>query len=75
MQSARKMLRDDQWKKIEALLPGNVGDPGRSGQNNRQFVEAVLPVYPGVIYRRNQGIGIRPIRVLSAGVKPVYGKK
>jgi len=42
MQSDRKMLRDDQWEKIEALLPGKVGDPGRSGENNRQFVEAVL---------------------------------
>ena len=42
MQGDRKMLRDDQWEKIEALLPGKVGDPGRSGENNRQFVEAVL---------------------------------
>ena len=38
----RKRLRDDQWKQIEAMLPGKVGDRGRSGADNRQFVEAVL---------------------------------
>lgn len=38
----RKQLRDGQWKRIEGLLPGKVGDPGRSGADNRMFVEAVL---------------------------------
>ena len=38
----RKQLRDDQWKRIEGLLPGKAGDPGRSGADNRLFVEAVL---------------------------------
>ena len=38
----RKQLADAQWKRIEDLLPGKVGDPGRSGENNRMFVEAVL---------------------------------
>mgnify|MGYP003471192251 CR=1 FL=1 len=38
----RKQLRDEQWKQIEGLLPGKVGDPGRSGADNRLFVEAVL---------------------------------
>src|SRR5450755_4673908 len=38
----RKQLRDDQWKQIEGLLPGKVGDRGRSGADNRLFVEAVL---------------------------------
>lgn len=36
------MLRDDQWKRIEPLLQGKAGDRGRSGANNRQFIEAVL---------------------------------
>ncbi|GAC1608494.1 MAG: IS5 family transposase [Aquirhabdus sp.] len=36
------MLRDDQWKKLEPLLPGKAGDPGRTGKDNRQFIEAVL---------------------------------
>lgn len=39
---ARMWLRDDQWQRIEQMLPGKVGDPGRSGQDNRLFVEAVL---------------------------------
>ena len=39
---ARKLLRDDRWKRIEWMLPGKVGDRGRSGADNRQFVEATL---------------------------------
>ncbi|QQP91224.1 IS5 family transposase [Skermanella sp. TT6] len=38
----RIVLRDDQWERIAPLVPGKVGDPGRSGANNRRFVEAVL---------------------------------
>lgn len=38
----RKQLRDDQWKRIEPMLPGKRGDRGRSGQDNRLFIEAVL---------------------------------
>ena len=38
----RRMLNDEQWERITHLLPGKVGDPGRSGRDNRQFVEAVL---------------------------------
>jgi len=38
----RKILRDDQWKRIEQMLPGKSGDPGRTGEDNRLFVEAVL---------------------------------
>lgn len=36
------MLRDDQWERIEALLPGRKGKRGRPAANNRQFVEAVI---------------------------------
>ena len=36
------MLRDDQWARIEGLLQGKHGDRGRTGANNRLFVEAVL---------------------------------
>ena len=36
------VLRDDQWERIAPLVPGKVGDPGRSGADNRLFVEAVL---------------------------------
>lgn len=39
---ARMWLRDDQFERIEALLPGKASDPGRTAANNRLFVEAVL---------------------------------
>lgn len=35
-------LTASQWQKIELLLPGKVGDPGRSGLDNRLFVNGVL---------------------------------
>lgn len=38
----RKILSDEQWARIAPELPGKVGDPGRSGENNRLFVEGVL---------------------------------
>lgn len=39
---ARKTLRTDQWKRIEHLLPGKLGDKGVTAADNRLFVEAVL---------------------------------
>ena len=39
---ARRELRDDQWERIGDLLPGKEGDPGRSGEDNRRFFDAVL---------------------------------
>jgi len=38
----RLMLRDDQWERIAPLLRGKAGDRGRSGVDNRRFVEAVF---------------------------------
>ena len=38
----RRWLRDDQWRRLESMLPGKDGDPGRTGADNRQFIEAVL---------------------------------
>lgn len=38
----RTMLRDDQWERIEQLLPDKVGDRGVTAKDNRRFVEAVL---------------------------------
>lgn len=38
----RRMLRDDQWERIEQLLPGKEGDRGVTAKDNRRFVEAVL---------------------------------
>jgi transposase len=38
----RYELTDAQWQRIEALLPGKAGDPGRTGRDNRLFVNGVL---------------------------------
>lgn len=38
----RYELTEAQWKRIAPLLPGKVGDPGRSGVDNRVFVNGVL---------------------------------
>jgi transposase len=38
----RTVLNDVQWERIAPLLPGKAGDPGRSGADNRGFLEAVL---------------------------------
>ena len=38
----RKLLRNDQWERIAPMLPGKAGDPGRTGADNRLFMEAVL---------------------------------
>ena len=38
----RYELSDQQWRRIADLLPGKVGDPGRSGDDNRRFVNGVL---------------------------------
>ncbi len=39
----RVWLRDDQFERIAALLPGKASDPGRTAADNRLFVEAVCP--------------------------------
>jgi transposase len=38
----RVLLNDAQWARIAPLLPGKEGDPLRSGEDNRRFMEAVL---------------------------------
>jgi len=38
----RTILSDEQWERIEDLVPGKAGDRGVTGKNNRRFVEAVL---------------------------------
>ena len=40
--SSRTVLREDQWERIEHLLPGKASDCGVTAQNNRNFIEAVL---------------------------------
>ena len=38
----RHILTDSQWERIAPALPGKSSDPGRSGRDNRLFLEAVL---------------------------------
>ena len=38
----RKLLRNDQWERIKDLQPGKKGDPGKTGGDNRLFIEVVL---------------------------------
>jgi transposase len=38
----RLVVNDAQWERLAPLLPGKEGDPGRSGADNRLFLEAVL---------------------------------
>ena len=50
----RYALRDDQWQRLEHLLPGKAGDVGVTAKDNRLFVEAVL-------YRYRAGIPWRDL--------------
>lgn len=38
----RDELTDEQWETVKDLLPGKAGDPGRTAEDNRLFVNAVL---------------------------------
>ena len=42
MPKRRYEITDEQWSRIEHLLPGKEGDPGRTAQDNRLFINAVL---------------------------------
>ena len=63
----RFVLTDAQWAKMESHCLGKATDPGRSGTNNRLFVEAALdrahrqPLagLAGVV--RQMELGLRPL--------------
>jgi putative transposase len=38
----RHRLTDAQWGRIAHLIPGKPGDPGRTGNDNRLFVDAIV---------------------------------
>ena len=38
----RYEITDQQWERMEQLLPGKVGDVGRSAADNRLFINAVI---------------------------------
>jgi transposase len=59
----RDGVRDDQWARIQDLLPGRVGHVGRTAKDNRLFVEAVL-------YRFRTGVPWRDLpERFGGGVK------
>lgn len=47
-------LTDEQWERLEPLLPSNKGRRGRPFENNRQIVD-------GIIYRARTGIQWRDL--------------
>ena len=65
MTTRRYGLRDDQWARIEHLLPGRVGQVGGTARDNRLFVEAVL-------YRYRAGIPWRDLPERFGGWKNVH---
>jgi transposase len=38
----RHRLTDAQWQRIKDLIPGKSGDPGRTGEDNRLFVDSIV---------------------------------
>ena len=61
----RYALRDDQWARMDALLPGRVGHVGGTARDNRLFVEAVL-------YRYRAGIPWRDLPERFGAWKKVH---
>jgi putative transposase len=39
---ARKLIRKQQWKRIQDVMPGKATDSGGTAKDNRLFLEAVL---------------------------------
>jgi putative transposase len=42
MAAKRYELSDVQWARIATLLPSKAGDPGRTGSDNRLFINACM---------------------------------
>jgi len=40
-------IQEDQWRKLEAVIPGRRGRSGVSGKNNRLFIEAIILISEG----------------------------
>lgn len=51
---SRYGLRDEEWAKIEHMLPGRKGSVGVTAKDNRLFIE-------GVLYRYRSGIPWRDL--------------
>ena len=70
-------VRDDQWARIQDLLPGRVGHVGVTAKDNRLFVEAVLYRYrTGIPWRdlpERFGCGVKVRPASAAGPRPACG--
>ena len=73
----RFVLKDAQWAKMEPLCLGKPTDPGRTGGDNRLFLEAVLcgshaRAAHGEICRRRSATGIRCSSAIAIGYRPAF---
>ncbi len=71
----RYALRDDQWARIEPLLPGRVGHVGGTARDNRLFVEAVLYRYRAGIPWRDLPGAVRPVESGAYALQPLGGER
>ncbi len=69
MSGVRLVLKDHQWEPMEPHLPGEKSDPGRSGEDNRLFVEAVPWVAP---CWRALARSTRDLRQSEQRVRPLF---
>lgn len=73
----RYALRNDQWERIQNILPGREGSVGVTAKDNRCFVEAVLyryrAVVHGVIYQNALEISGSFTQGILVGVKLASG--
>lgn len=73
----RYELNEAQWSRIASLLPGKAVDPGRTGTDNRLFVNECLWVLRSGAHWRDLPDGMangkRSIVGSVAGVMPGYG--
>jgi hypothetical protein len=67
MSAKRYELNETQWGRIAPLLPGKAGDPGRTAQDNRLFVNGVLWVL------RSGPTGATFLSVMAAGRRCTSG--
>lgn len=75
---SRRTLTDEQWSRIEGHLPGRIGTPGRSGVDNRLFVDAILWMASKAARWRDLpeifGNGLRSMPAFDAGHMQECGK-
>ncbi len=76
----RHALRDDQFARIENLLPGRPGTVGRNSElGNRLFVDAVIWKFRvwgrhGAICRNVLAAGATPTSASRAGPRAAFGR-